>query len=117
MIDRATAGATCLALRLMLKEWRLPPRIWAEIAALLDELSTAVAAGDAAKVNALTGELEVLSGGRVTRIEGGRDGKPPQGDAKVPLPEKDRERVVALVHALDPDSPPGGPRPAPARRT
>jgi len=115
-IDRETAGATSLALRLMLKEWRLPPRIWAEISALLDELSKAVAAGDAAVVNAVTGELEVLSGSRVPRIKRAGDGTA-SDDEEVPIPEDKRERVVALVHALDPDSPPGGPRSASARRS
>ncbi|WP_405945555.1 hypothetical protein OG588_00770 [Streptomyces prunicolor] len=116
-IDRETAGATSLALRLMLKEWRLPPQIWVEIAALLEELATAVARGDAAEVNALTGELEVLSGSRVSRITGTGGGTASGDDERVPLPEDKRERVVALVHALDPDSPPGGPRSAPARRS
>ncbi|MER5857239.1 CATRA system-associated protein [Streptomyces sp. NPDC059688] len=115
-IDRETAGAARLALRLMLEEWRLPPQGWEETAELLAELSTAVAAGDTAAVDALTGELEELSGSRVTRIEGAQDG-PPDGDGKVPLPEPYRERVVALVHALDPDPTPGGARPAAAERT
>ncbi|MFI5881462.1 CATRA system-associated protein [Streptomyces sp. NPDC051554] len=110
VIDRETADGARLALELMLEEWRLPPEGWVEIAELLDELSTAVAAGDAAKVNALTGELDEWSGSRVTRIQG-------TGDGRMPLPEPDRERVVALVHALKPDSPPGGPHTAPARRT
>ncbi|MFD1660595.1 CATRA system-associated protein [Streptomyces caeni] len=116
-IDRETAGAARLALRLMLEEWRLPPQGWEEIAELLDELSGAVAAGDVVAVDALTGELEELSGSRVTRIEGAQDGTSPEDDGKVPLPEPYRERAVALVHALDPDPAPGGPRPAPSERT
>ncbi|MFD5159390.1 CATRA system-associated protein [Streptomyces hawaiiensis] len=117
-IDRETAGAARLALRLMLEEWRLPPQGWEEITELLDELTSAVAVGDAAAVDALTGELEELSGSReVTRIEGTQDGTAPEDDGKVPLPEPHRERVVALVHALAPDSGPGGPRPATAERT
>ncbi|MDX2757705.1 CATRA system-associated protein [Streptomyces europaeiscabiei] len=117
-IDRETAGAARLALRLMLEEWLLPPQGWEEIAELLDELSAAVAAVDAAAVDALTGELEELSGSRATpRIEGYQDGTSPEGDGRVPLPEPYVERVVALVHALDLDSAPGGPRPAPSERT
>ncbi|MGW0335645.1 CATRA system-associated protein [Streptomyces sp. NPDC003011] len=117
-IDRETAGAACLALGLMLEEWWLPPREWEEIAGLLDELWAAVAAVDAAAVDALTGELEELSGSRVGRIERAQDGRSREdGGEKVPLPEPYRERVVALVHALDPDSAPGGPRPAPSERT
>ncbi|WP_416957208.1 CATRA system-associated protein [Streptomyces sp. Agncl-13] len=110
VIDRETADAARLALELMLEEWRLLPEGWVEIAGLLEELSTAVADGDATTVKTLTGELDEWSGSRVTRIGGG-------GDGRVPLPEPERERVVALVHVLRPDSPPGGPRPAPARRT
>ncbi|WP_329242162.1 hypothetical protein OG223_03530 [Streptomyces sp. NBC_01478] len=110
MIDRETAGEASLALRLMLKEWRLTPEAWAEVAEVLDMLSAAVAAGKAAKVAELTGELDEWSGGRVTRIT---------ADDRVPLPEPERERVVALVHALAPDSPPDDRRPAPepAERT
>ncbi|MDG9708552.1 CATRA system-associated protein [Streptomyces sp. DH10] len=117
VIDRETAGAARLALGLMLKEWRLPPQGWEEIAELLDELLAAVAAGDAAALDALTGELEELSGSRVGRIDNAQDGTSPEGDGNVPLPESYRERVVALVHALDLDSAPGGPRPAPPERT
>lgn len=102
-IDRETARVACLALRLMLKEWRLPPQRWQEIAELLDELSAAVAAGDGAALDALTGELEEMSGSRVTRIGGARERAPEEDDGKVPLPEPFRERVVALVHVLDPD--------------
>ncbi len=116
-IARETADAALLALRLMLREWRLPSQAWEEIAELLDELSAAVAAGDTAAVDALTGELEELSGSRVTRIGGAGDGTPPQDDGKTPLPEPYEERVVALVHALAPDSTPGGRQPAPAERT
>jgi hypothetical protein len=115
-IDRNAAESTLLMLRLMQDEWRLPPQGWGEITELLDELSAAVAAGDTAAVDALTGELEVLSGSRVGRISRSPDGTPPQDDGKVPLPEPERERVVALVHALSPGSPPRGPRPAPAER-
>ncbi|MDX3310014.1 hypothetical protein P1S61_13125 [Streptomyces sp. ME08-AFT2] len=115
-IDRNAAEPALLVLRLMRDEWRLPPQGWEEITELLDELSAAVAAGDTAAVDALTGELEVFSGSRVSRIGRSPDGTPPQDDGKVPLPEPERERVVALVHALAPDSPPGGPRPAPAER-
>ncbi|MEV5918578.1 CATRA system-associated protein [Streptomyces pseudogriseolus] len=109
MIDRKTAGAACRALELMRKEWRLPPEAWEEITELLDDLSAAVTAGNAAAVDALTGELEELSGSRVTPITGERDGR-------VPLPEQERERVVALVHLLDPDSAPDEPRPVPSER-
>lgn len=116
-IDRKTAEAARLALQLMLGEWRLLPEGWQEIAELLDELSAAVAAGDTAAVDALTGELDEFSGSRVSRIQRGPAGTSPQDDGKVPLPEPDRERVVALVHALAPDSPSGGPRPAPSERT
>ncbi|MEU5094712.1 CATRA system-associated protein [Streptomyces sp. NPDC020996] len=115
VIDRETAGAARLALRLMLEEWRLPPEVWEEIAELLPELSAAVAAGDSPAVDALTIRLEELSDSRVTRIGDAQDGG--SDDGKVALPEPYRERVVALVHALDPDSPPGGPQPAPAERT
>lgn len=109
MIDRETAGEASLALRLMLKEWRLTPEAWAEVAQVLDLLAAAVAAGNAAEVAELTGALDEWSGGRtVPRItEAGRE----------PLPEPERERVVALVHALDQDSPPDGRQPAPAERT
>ncbi|MBK3577438.1 hypothetical protein JHN63_27290 [Streptomyces sp. MBT65] len=100
MIDRETAGEASLALRLMLEEWRQTPETWVEIAKVLDDLSAAVAAGKAAEVAALTGRLEVLSGHRVTRIT--------EADDRVPLPEEEQPRVVALVHALDPDSPPDG---------
>lgn len=117
MIDRETADAARLALELMLDEWRLTPEGWGELAELLDELTAAVAAGDASGVKALTGELDEWSGGRVGRITGTGDGTEPAADRRVPLPEPDRERVVALVHALAPDAPPGGPASAPARRT
>ncbi|MFF0204858.1 CATRA system-associated protein [Streptomyces sp. NPDC005017] len=111
VIDPETAEAARLALGLMLEEWRLPRRSWeVEVADLLDRLSAAVSAGDAAALDTLTVELDELSDSRVARIEGPQDAPPPQ-DAKVPLPEPYRERVVALVHALDPDSPPGGPLP------
>ncbi|MBC7270235.1 MAG: hypothetical protein H5T76_16260 [Streptomyces sp.] len=109
-IDRRTADAARRVLQLMLGEWRLLPEGWEEIAELLDELAVAVAAGDATAVDALTGELEEFSGSRVSRIEKGPDGK-------VPLPEPDRERVVALVHTLAPDARPGDPPPAPPERT
>ena len=117
MIDRRTADAARLALELMLTEWHLPPERWAEVAELLDDLSEAVAKGETAKVNELTGELDELSGPRVTRIQGTGDETPSDDDKRVPLPPEQVERVVALVHALDPDSPPGGPGPASGRRT
>lgn len=117
VIDRETADAARLALELMLDEWRLTPEGWGELAELLDELAATVAAGDASGVKALTGELDEWSGGRVGRITGAGDGTEPAADRRVPLPEPDRERVVALVHALAPDAPPGGPASAPARRT
>ncbi|MFJ9248492.1 CATRA system-associated protein [Streptomyces sp. NPDC101776] len=107
MIDRETAGEASLALRLMLEEWRQTPEVWVEIAKVLDDLSAAVAAGEAAEVAVLTGRLEVLSGHRVTRIT---------EPERVPLPEEERGRVVALVHTLAPDSPPDGRSPAPPAR-
>lgn len=117
MIDRRTADAARLALELMLTEWHLPPERWTEVAELLEELSTAVADGDATALNALTGELDEWSGDRVTRIQGTGDETPSDDDKRVPLPPDQVEQVVALVHALDPDSPPGGPGPASGRRT
>ncbi|MFJ8057281.1 CATRA system-associated protein [Streptomyces sp. NPDC096142] len=117
VIDRETADAARLALELMLDEWRLTPEGWGELAELLAELTAAVAAGDASGVKALTGELDEWSGGRVGRITDAGDGTELAEDRRVPLPEPDRERVVALVHALAPDAPPGGPASAPARRT
>ncbi|MEU3294970.1 CATRA system-associated protein [Streptomyces longwoodensis] len=116
-IGRETAAAAHLALELMLKEWQLTAAQWEEVAELLDELSAAVAAGDAATADAVTGELEILSGSRVTRIGNAPDGPSPESEGKVPLPEPYRERVVALVHALDPEPASGGARPAPPERT
>ncbi|MFI6467119.1 CATRA system-associated protein [Streptomyces sp. NPDC050528] len=117
VIDRRTADAARLALELMLTEWQLPPERWAEVAELLDELAEAVAKGETARVNALTGELDEWSGHRVTRIQGPGDETPPDDDKRVPLPPDKVEQVVALVHALDVDSPPGGPGSASGRRT
>jgi hypothetical protein len=117
VIDRETADEARLALELMLEEWRLTPEGWVEIAEVLDRLAAAVAAGKAAEVAVVTGELDEWSGKRVPRIKGTGDGTASHDDKRVPLPEDERERVVALVHALDPDSPPGGPRSASARRS
>ncbi|MFI6020009.1 CATRA system-associated protein [Streptomyces sp. NPDC051287] len=115
-IDRSTAAAARLALKLMLAEWRLPFPAWEEIGELLDLLSRAVAEGDATAVDKLTFELQELSGSRVGRIGNPQDGTPPEDAGRTPLPEPYRERVVALVHALDQDSPSGVSRPAPTER-
>ncbi|MFG2784212.1 CATRA system-associated protein [Streptomyces prunicolor] len=117
VIDRETADEARLALGLMLEEWRLTPEGWVEVAKVLDRLAAAVAAGKAAEVAVVTGELDEWSGKRVTRIRGTGEGTASDEVERVPLPEEEQERVVALVHALDPDSPPGGPRSASARRT
>jgi hypothetical protein len=53
----------------------------------------------------------------VPRIKGTGDGTASDDNKRVPLSDDERERVVALVHALDPDSPPGGPPSASARRS
>ncbi|MFD8062019.1 CATRA system-associated protein [Streptomyces cyaneofuscatus] len=115
-IGRRTHGATRLVLELIQKEWLLPPWKWEEIAEQLDELSAALAAGDLAAVDVLTGELEAASGPRVSRIGAPPDGEPSEGDRRVPLPEEYRERVVALVHTLTTESAPGGSRPEPSER-
>ncbi|MGW0836829.1 CATRA system-associated protein [Streptomyces prunicolor] len=116
VIDRETADEARLALELMLAEWRLTPEGWVEIAEVLDRLAAAVAAGKPAEVAVVTGELDEWSGNRVPRIKGTGDGTA-SDDERVPLPDDERERVVALVHALDTDSPPGGPHSASARRS
>ncbi|CAD5926133.1 conserved protein of unknown function [Streptomyces sp. KY75] len=115
-IGRGTHEATRLVLELIQEEWHLPPWKWEEIAEQLDELSAALAAGDRAAVDELTGELEEVSGPRVSRIGAPPDGEPSEGDRKVPLPEEYRERVVALVHTLATESAPGGSRPQPSER-
>ncbi|MEV7994571.1 CATRA system-associated protein [Streptomyces sp. NPDC086077] len=111
LIDPEAAGAALRALRAV-QEWRLPPEAWEEVGELLAELATAVDAGDTGTVDELTRELEISGGRRVTRIGAGPDGTAPQDDGKVPAPEPVRERVVALIHSVDPEPRPGGAEPA-----
>ncbi|MFC4506946.1 MULTISPECIES: CATRA system-associated protein [Streptomyces] len=103
-----TARATGRALRLVEREWRLSPAAWEEIGELLAELSAAVAAGDTETVDELTAELEISGDRRVTLIGAGPDGPAPEDDGKGPLPEPLRERVVALIHSVDPEPGTGG---------
>lgn len=98
VIDSETGRATARALR-VLEKWRLPLRSWEEIGELLARMAVAAAAGDTATVDELTAELEI-SGRRVGRI----GSEEPPDDGKVPLPEPMRDRVVALIHAVDPDA-------------
>lgn len=85
--------------------WMLTPEDWRATEELLAELAAAVAEADTARVVETTIELE-LQGRRVSRVAGQ---EPEPADGRVPLPGPVRDRVVALVHALEPDAPAGSP--------
>ncbi|MFG1809249.1 CATRA system-associated protein [Streptomyces sp. NPDC049040] len=85
------------------RRWRLAPERWIVADGLLAELAVAVEAGDVGTVDEKTAELELI-GRRVGRIA--PDEPPPADDGKMPAPDTVRDRVVALVHVLDPEGAP-----------
>ncbi|MFD5624996.1 MULTISPECIES: CATRA system-associated protein [unclassified Streptomyces] len=83
-------------------DWRLPPDAWDETGRLVAALGAAVEAGRATEADRLTAELETC--GRRARRMGVPPQDPPAPDGKVPVPPVVRERTVALLHAVDPQS-------------
>lgn len=103
-IGRKATDDLLLALRIV-PTWKLTPEDWRATEELLAELAAAVAEADTARVVEATAELE-LQGRRVSRVAGR---EPEPADGRVPLPGPVRDRVVALVHVLEPDAPAGSP--------
>ncbi|MFJ3305059.1 CATRA system-associated protein [Streptomyces sp. NPDC086549] len=87
-----------------LLEWRLPAHVWERPGRVVEDMAASWTAGDEDALDVATARLEVLSPHRVRRM---RD------TAGVPPCAGLRERVVALVHAMDGDRA-GDPRSASA---
>ncbi|MET9223361.1 MULTISPECIES: CATRA system-associated protein [unclassified Streptomyces] len=84
--------------------WRLPPDSWEEVDERIAVLTKAVGEGDTVLVGEVTAELET-NGRRVGRMGPHGTTAP---DGKQQSPPRVRERVVALIHTLDPASKPAG---------
>lgn len=118
LIDRERTRAVLRALRAVLG-WKLPDEGWQEAGRLVVDLAEAVRTSDTDLVDELTADLET-GGWRVTRLGAADDDDPEAaGNRKAPTPV--RERVVTLIHVLDPTSdrnggPAGGPTAGSGRR-
>ncbi|MBO3747407.1 hypothetical protein J5X84_15120 [Streptosporangiaceae bacterium NEAU-GS5] len=73
--------------------WRLPPARWDKAAAILEALSIALGAGDAAEFQSAIIELELAGPTRITRI-----GAAPEDLEPIPPPM--HERLNHLIHQL-----------------
>ncbi|WP_367127598.1 CATRA system-associated protein [Saccharothrix sp. HUAS TT1] len=72
--------------------WRLVGDRWHAVHRSLDDLATALARGDSDAFREVLCELELAGPVRVVPVEGASD---------LPVPERVRERINQLVHALE----------------